>query len=206
MSLLYATLLLLLLASFVVLAATRWYRARPTDPFQFKRKQAAKLKWKQSGAVNRDGEAAPFTKRCVRFVRGKEETVLWHKNSNVTLVRLNVPFEFDDFVELEQFLTTHPRETDDATGELKYLREMELFFVRHGYRDDMMHIQATDYDFFVALMKLYKAGYAAGVESLVLAPFALHAVQFYAKDRERTLRWLTSTAEDFRPYGSGLLA
>ena len=132
--------------------------------------------------------------------------MLWHKNSNVTLVRLNVPFEFDDFVELEQFLTTHPRETDDATGELKYLREMELFFVRHGYRDDMMHIQATDYDFFVALMKLYKAGYAAGVESLVLAPFALHAVQFYAKDRERTLRWLTSTAEDFRPYGSGLLA
>jgi hypothetical protein len=198
MSLLYAT-LLLLLASFAILAAVRWYRIRPLDPFQFKTKQAAKLKWKQSGAVSKDGEAAPFTKRCIRFVRGTEEAVLWYKEANVTLVRLNVPFEFDDFVELEEFLETHPRETDDATDEVKYLREMELFFIRHGYRDDMMHLQATDYDFFVALMKLWKAGYAAGVESLVVAPFVLHAVQFYAKDRERTLRWLTSTAEEGFP-------
>jgi hypothetical protein len=205
MSLLYATLPLLLM-SFGILAAVCWYRARPLDPFEFKTKQAAKLKWKQSGAVNKDGEAAPFAKRCVRFVRGTEEAVLWHKDADVTLVRLNVPFEFDDFLELEEFLKTHPRETDDATSEIKYLREMDLFFVRNGYRDDMMHIQATDYDFFVALMKLYKTGYAAGVESLVIAPFVLHALQFYAKDRKRTLRWLSSTTEDFLRDGSGLLA
>jgi hypothetical protein len=146
--------------------------------------------------VSKDGEEAPFTKRCVRFVRGTEEAVLWHKDTNVTLVRLNVPFEFDDFVELEEFLKTHLRETDDATGEIEYLREVELFFVRHGYRDDMMHLQAIDYDFFVAFMKLYKSGYATGVESLLVAALVLHAVQFYAKDRNRTLRWLTSTAEE----------
>ena len=69
-----------------------------------------------------------------------------------------------------------------------------------------MHLQASDYEFFVALMKLWKAAYAAEVEGLVVAPFVLHAVQFYAKDRDRTLRWLTSTAEDFRRDGSGLLA
>lgn len=205
MSLLCAT-LSFLLASLAILAALRWYRGRPLDPFQFKTKQAAKLKWKQSGAVTKDGQAAPFTKRSIRFVRGSEEAVLWYKDANVTLVRLNVPFEFDDFLELEDFLKTHPRETDDATEEIKYLREIELFFIRHGYRDDMMQTQATDYDFFVALAKLCKAGYAAGVESLVVAPFVLHAFQFYTKDRDRTLRWLTSTAEDFHRDDSGLLA
>ena len=113
----------------------------PLDPFQFKTKQAAKLKWKQSGAVSKDGEAAPFTKRCIRFVRGAEEAALWYKQANVTLARLNVPFGFGDFVELEEFLETHPKETDDATDEVKYLCEMELFFIRHGYRDDMMRLQ-----------------------------------------------------------------
>ena len=88
--------------------------------------------------------------------------MLWYKDANVTLVRLNVPFEFDDFVEIEEFLETHPRETDDATDQVKYLREMELFFIRHGYRDDMMHLQATDYDFLVALMKLWKSRLRSG--------------------------------------------
>ena len=81
-----------------------------------------------------------------------------------------MPLDFDDFIELEEFIAKHPREPylDDATGERKYLQEMELFFVRHGYRDDPLHIQATDYAFLVAFGKLFKARYAAGEDSVVV--------------------------------------
>ena len=137
---------------------------------------------------------------CVSF-RGKEEAVLWHKDATVTLVRLYVPLDFEDFIELEEFIAKHPREADldDATGERKYLQEIELFVTRHGYRDDLLHIQATDYAFLVAFAKYYKAGYAAGVDSVVVAALLLDVVKIYDKDRdrERSLRWLTSTTEDF---------
>jgi len=169
-------------------------------------RQAAKLKWNQAGEITEDGQGAVWTKRSVRFTRGKEEAVLWHKDATVTLVRLYVPIDFDDFVDLQKFLDTHPREPDldDATGERKYLQEMELFFVRCGYRDDMLHIQASDYAFVAAYGELFKAGYAAGEDSVVLAALVLHAIQFYEQDRERSIRWLTSTTRDFnraRPRG-----
>ena len=190
------------------MAAIRWHRAQGVDPFKLKIKQAANYRWQRDAAVARDGEAAPFTRRCVRFIRGREEAVLWHRDLKITLVRLNLPFDFDDFGELEEFIATHPREADldDAAGELKYLREMELFFVRHGFRDEMMHLQATDYEFLVTYGKLFKAGYAANVESLVVAAFVLNAVQFYEQDRKRTMRWLTETTKDFARAEPGRLA
>ena len=119
--------------------------------------------------------------------------------------RLYVPFDFDSFKELEEFISKHPRETDlhETTGERKYLREVELFFVRHGYRDDMLGIQATDYEFFVAFGELIKAGYARGEDSVVVAALILHAVEFYEQDRERSLRWLAQTAGDYRAQSRG---
>jgi hypothetical protein len=158
--------LLGLLAFAAILAAIPWDRGRPRepDPFESKIKQAIKLKWKKTAEVRKDGDGALWTKHGVRFVRGKEEAVLWHKDATITLVRLHLPLDFDDFIELEEFIAKHPREADidDATGERRYLREMELFFVRHGYRDHLMHIQATDYAFLVAFGQLFKAGFAAG--------------------------------------------
>ena len=125
--------------------------------------------------------------------------MLWHKDATITLVRLNVPFDFDDFTELEEFITKHPREADldDETGELKYLQEMELFFIRQGYRDDVMEIRATDYEFLVAFAKFYKAGYAAGESSTLVAAFVLYAVHLYKQNRERSIRALTSIGKDF---------
>ena len=125
--------------------------------------------------------------------------MLWQKDATITLVRLHLVRDFDDFVELEEFIVKHPRETDidGATGERRYLQEIELFFVRHGYRDRLMLIQATDYEFLVAFGKLFKAGYAAGEDSAVIAALVLHTIQFYEQDRERTIRWLTRTTDDF---------
>lgn len=170
-----------------------------TDPVKSKVEQAIKLKWKKTAEITEDGEGAEWTKRSVHFVRGEEEAVLWHKDATVTLVRLHVSRDFDDFIELEEFIAKHPREPDldDATGEQKYLQEMDLFFVRHGYRDDLLHIQATDYAFLVAFGKLFKAGYAAGKASVVVAALVLHVIHFYEQDRERAIRWLTRTTEDF---------
>lgn len=189
------------LASIVLWVAIRWYwgRRRETDPIKLRMRQAAKLNWKQTDEVTKDGDGAPWTKRSVLFLRGNEEAVLWHKDARITLVRLSLPFDFDDFIELEEFIAKHPREADldEATGELRYLREIELFFVRHGYRDDLMRIRATDYAFLVAFGKLVKAGYAAGEDVGVVAALVLHVIQFHEHDRERAIRWLTRTTEDF---------
>lgn len=199
-------LLLLLLVGFIFWAAIRWYRTgeRETDPIKLRIRQAAKLKWKQTAEIVEDGEGAAWTRRCVRFVRGKEEAVLWHKDATVTLVRLYVPLDFEDFIELEEFIAKHPREADldEATGERKYLQEIELFVTRHGYRDDLMHIQATDYAFLIAFGEFYKAGYATREDSVVVAALLLDVVKIYDKDRERSLRWLTRTTEDFNGRGS----
>ena len=126
MNFLNASLVLLLCAA-ILAVTTFWYRQRETDLFKLKVGQAKKLKWKKAVEVSSDGEEAPFTKRSVRFTRGREEAVLWHSDMKVSLVRLDVPFEFDDFLELEEFLAAHPREADldNATGETKYLREIE---------------------------------------------------------------------------------
>ena len=76
-----------------------------------------------------------------------------------------------------------------------------MFVVRHGYRDDLLHIQATDYDFLVAFGKLFKAGYAAGEDAVIVAALVLHVMQFYGEDRQRAIRWLTRTTEDFGRAG-----
>ena len=61
------------------------------------------------------------TKRAL--CRHKEEAVLWYEDATITLVGLNAPLDFDDFIELEEFLVKYPREhdIDDAAGELQVL-------------------------------------------------------------------------------------
>jgi hypothetical protein len=195
----------LILTGSLVWAAVRWYRHRnsETNPVKLRMREAVKFGWEQTAEIEADGQGAIWTRRSVRFVRGKEEAVLWHKDATVTLVRLYVPPDFEGFIELEEFIAKHPREADidEATGERKYLQEIELFVTRHGYRDDLMHIQATDYTFLVAFGKFYKAGYAAGEDSVVVAAFLLDVVKVYDQDRERSLRWLIETTGDFNRSG-----
>jgi hypothetical protein len=191
----------LILTGLLAWAAVRWYRRRAieVDSVTARMKQAAKLKWQRASEIEADGQPTTWALRSVRFVRGKEEAVLWHKDATVTLVRLDAPIDFEDFIELEEFIANHPRnvDLDNATGELKFLREIELYVARHGYRDDLLHIQATDYDFLVAFGKYYKAGYAAGEDSPVVAALLLDVVKIYEQDRKRSMRWLAKTTEDF---------
>jgi hypothetical protein len=193
--------IVVLLACAAILVAIHWYRCRwrEIDPFELKIRQAVKLKWKKTAEVTKDGHGASFTKRSVRFARGKEEAVLWRKDATITLLRVALPIDFDDFIELEEFIATHPRDADfdDATGQLRYIYDIDLFFMKHGYRNDLVRIQATDLDFLIALSKLCKAGYVAGEPSVVVAALVLEAIQFYDRDRERSLRWLTRQAEEF---------
>lgn len=194
--------ILALLVGTAIWAAIHWYRSQKseTDPIKLRIKQAAKMKWKKTAEVKEDGYGAPWTQRSVRFARGKEEAVLWYKDATITLVRLNAPFDFDDFIELEEFIVKHPREhdIDDAIGELKYLREIELFVIRHGYREDFTYIKATDIQFLTAFGKLFKAGYAAN-ESAVIAPLVLDGILRYKKDPNGAVNFLTKLIDDIRP-------
>lgn len=110
-----------------------------------------------------------------------------------------MPFDFDDFIELEEFIVKHPREhdIDDAIGELKDLREIELFVIRHGYREDFIYIKATDIQFLTAFGKLFKAGYAAN-ESAVIAPLVLGGILRYKKDPNDAVNFLTRFIDDIR--------
>jgi hypothetical protein len=192
--------ILVLLVCTAIWAAIHWYWSQKseTDLIKLRMKQAAKTKWKKTAEVKEDRQGAPWTQRSVHFARGKDEAVLWYKDATITLVRLNVPFDFDGFIELEEFIVKHPREhdIDDAIGELKYLREMELFVIRHGYRDDLMHIQATDIQFLTAFGKLFKAGYAANEESVVIAALVLDGILRYKKDPNGAVNYLTRLIDD----------
>jgi hypothetical protein len=168
-------------------------------PFELKIKQAAAFKWTKKAEITKDGEDASWAKRCVQFIRGDEEAVLFHKNATITLVR-DVSLDFDDFSELEEFIKEHPKEAndDEETEELRYLREMELFFIRRGYRDSMMHILATEYPFMEAYCNVFKAGYAARENCALVAALVLDAIQYYEQDRDYSLRRLTAIIEALR--------
>jgi hypothetical protein len=135
MYLVYA--IIIFVACITIWAAIRWYRRREriADPIKVRMRQAAKMKWTETARVTEDGQGALWTQRSVRFVRGKEEAVLWYKDATVTLVRDYAPPTFDDFVELERWVQKSPRdaEADAATGERLYLREIERFVIRHGH-------------------------------------------------------------------------
>jgi hypothetical protein len=148
----YLVIVFLLAAAAAIWAAIRWYRSREleTDPIKLRMRQAAKMKWRATATVPEDGHGAAWTQASVRFVRGKEEAVLWYKDATVTLVRDYAPPTFDDFVELDRWIKRNPRdaEVDTATGERLYLREIERFVTRHGHFSSLLETTATDRDFF----------------------------------------------------------
>jgi hypothetical protein len=200
MHLIYA--LLFLLAGAAIWGAIRWYRGheRETDPIKLRMRQAAKMKWEQTAEVEEDGQGAVWTQRSVRFLRGKEEAVLWYKDATVTLVRDYAPPTFDDFIELEQWIKKNPRdaEVDAATGERLYLREIERFVIRHGHFSPLLEATATHKDFFIAVATFHKAGYLAREAPEVVAALTLDALVRYEKDRNAAFRFLTGLENDFR--------
>jgi hypothetical protein len=191
---------LLAAAAAAIWAAIRWYRSREleTDPIKSRMRQAAKMKWKETATVTEDGHGAAWTQGSVRFVRGKEEAVLWYKDATVTLVRDYAPPTFDDFVELEQWIKRNPRdaEVDAATGERLYLREIERFVIRHGHFSSLLETTATDKDFFMAIATFHKAGYMAQEEPVVVAALTLEALMRYQKDRNAALRFVSGLKKD----------
>ena len=148
------------------------------------------------------------TQRSVRFVRGKEEAVLWYKDSTITLVRDYAPPTFDDFIELEQWIKKNPSgsELDAVTGERLYLREIERFVIRHGHFLPLLEAATSDKAFFIAVATFQKAGYVAREDSVVVAALTLEALMRYDEDRNAALRFLTGLENDFRrkpPTDSG---
>jgi len=172
--------ILVLLACAAIWAVIRWYRIREreVDPIKSRMRQAAKLKWKKIAEVTQDGQGAAWTQRSVRFVRGKEEAVLWYKDATITLVRDYAPPTFEDFIELEQWIKKNPRDTevDAATGERLYLREIEKFVTRHGHFSPLLEATATDKAFFMALATFHKLGYAVREAPEIVAALTLDAL------------------------------
>jgi len=189
-----------LVAAAAIWVVVRWYRSRAheTDPIKSRLRQAARMKWRETGTVKEDGYGAAWTKRSVRFVRGKEEAVLWHKDATITLVRDYAPPTLDDFVELEQWIKRNPRdpEVDTATGERLYLREIERFVIRLGHFSSLLETTATDKDFFMAIATFHKAGYLAQEAPVVIAALTLEALMRYEKDRRAAMRFLSGLKKD----------
>jgi len=177
----------------------RWHRSRQreSDPYKSRIRQAAKFGWKQTVEVPEDGFGAAWTQRSMRFVRGNEEAVLWHKDATITLVGVDAPFNFDDFVDVEKWIKANPiaAEADTAT---EYIREIEKFVVRHGHYISFLEARAFDQEFFMGFLKLYKAGYDAKENPRLIAGLMLEALMLYPKDRDKALRFLSGFANDVK--------
>ena len=194
--------LVALFASSAVWLAIRWYRSRQreSDPYKSRIRQAAKFGWKQIVDVPEDGFGAAWTQRSMRFARGDEEAVIWHKDATITLVKVDAPFTFDDFVDLEEWIKANPVDptVDNATDAELYIREIERFVVRHGHYMSFLEARATDKDFFMCFYRLYKAGYGAQENPRLIAGLMLEALMLYPKDRDKALRFLSGFANDVK--------
>ncbi len=196
----YAALLVLLI---IAIFGVVWYRKRNRgiDPIKLLLRQAAKLNWRKTAEIKEDGQGAAWAQRSIHFARGKEEAVLWLKNADITLIRdYAPPPNFEDFVELEQWIKENPRETDadHATGEKLYLRRLERFVTRQGYFSRLLEASATDKPFFMALYAFHKTGYAIGETPEVVAALTLDALIRYGKNRDEGLRFLARLENDFK--------
>jgi hypothetical protein len=156
-------------------------------------RQATIMKWKQTSEIEEDGQIRPWwMQRSVRFERGKELAVLWHKNATITLIRYPT-HPFDDFVELEKWIKENPRNRiedfveDFATGEILYLQLIDRFVRIHGHFFDLLETEAKDESFIIGVVKLYKAGYSVGEAPEKVAMLILDALLKYHKDRNASL-------------------
>lgn len=162
---------------------------RHNHPAQVLARQAAGLNWVQVGTIRKDGY------RNARLMRDNEEAIIWHKSGNVLLVRLHCPITFDNFIELERWLareekSEEPEDAEEVSEEKLYYREIEKFITRHGYFEPLIETQGTDERFFVASMRVQKAGYLAGQPVNVVAAVILKALECYGKNRELSLEYL----------------
>jgi hypothetical protein len=139
------------------------HRNEKPEPDQIKLllKQAKDLKWEKAGEIQADGQGAEWMQRSIRFVRGKEEAVLWYKDATITLIWDWVSREFSDFIEIEEWVKNNPRdsEVDKLNGERLYLRNIDRFITRHGHSFDLLGAMATDADFSKFVDIFQKAGY-----------------------------------------------
>lgn len=168
------------------------------DPYVKKIQQACQLGWQKTAEVPEDGFGAKWTRRSTRFARGEDEVVLWHEDLTVTLVRALAPITFDEFGELESWLRGNLKndELHDGNEEVLYLREIERFSIRHGQYTSFLEARALDTEFFMGFVTLYRAGYCAKENPLLVAGYLLETLWIYREDRAKAIRFLSGFAND----------
>ena len=168
-------------------------------------RQAKEMGWVRTGTVKRDGYPVAWTKRYVRFGRGNEEAVVWHKDATVTLVRAHAPPTFGSFFELEHWLAKNPNESHDgeADGEKLYLQRIDKHITRMGYFQTLLEAQATDQIFYLECTKFWKSGYLAGESAEVVATLTLDAFMRYEKDRMGSVAFMAGVAKLWGSADSG---
>ena len=162
-------------------------------------KQAKDLAWEHTATIERDGQGLVWAKRSIRFVRGKEEAVIWCESATITLVRVHFPPTFDNFLELEQWLAQHPNDEENETPspEIAYYREIQKFVIRMGYFETLVKAEA-DESFFFACPDFRKRGYLAGEDATVVAGLYLEALYQYEKGyKSLSVRHLKGYASSF---------
>jgi hypothetical protein len=141
----------ILVAAICVYALWSLWKAY-SHPAQVLLRQAINMNWVRGGTIKKDGY------RNVRLTRENEEAIIWHETGNVLLVRVHCPLTFDDFIELERWLTheersAEPEDEEEVDEERLYYREIEKYITRHGYFEPLLHTQATDEEFCTASLR-----------------------------------------------------
>lgn len=167
-----------------------------TDQSHVLGRQAANMNWI---AVGRVEDADGY--KNVKLARNGMEAVISFQNKNVELVYPPHSAPFKDFIELERWITKleeddiNEEELDDE--ELNYYEEINRITASYGFYEPLLELQGTDPEFCIASMDLHKTGYETGKSPRSVAALTVEAVHEYKKNRELSIIFLQTLAENF---------
>jgi hypothetical protein len=168
-------------------------------------RQAANMNWVVAGTMKySDGI------RNMRLRRGEMLAEVSFKDANVRLLQPGVERPFKDFVEIEQWLgaknsaarelRTLPRAAGTSTPrkQVSYFDKIDNLLAAKGSRKDFTTLQGWDKEFGAASTRVCALAELAKETPAVVAAFMLESMEYYHKNRDVALSYLSRLESGYR--------
>lgn len=149
-------------------------------------RQAANMNWVTIGRENDIGGH-----KNLKVSRNGMEAVISFRNENVTLAKPWYSTPFKDFIELERWLATNHKPPADEK-EILYYKAIAAYITSMGFDETLLELQGTDKEYYIASLRMHKAGYIAGQSEKVVGALTVDSVKQYQQNRELAILFLES--------------
>lgn len=147
-------------------------------------RQAANMNWVASGTfVDEQGL------RNTKLTRDGLESIIWFKDQNVGLLKPHTERRFNNYVELERWLTSQVDGPVFGDEEV-YFGEIEAFLRSCGYYEDIVLPAQCFEDFLKASRRVYRAGYKGKQSAQVVGALVADAANKFNVNPEFGLTFL----------------